>query len=531
MAVLAFQIDVIDQSRTNIFHFFHSLNYCADALQALKRGCEGIPLSMHAVKIRKVVFGPNHPAYAHSLSVLASCYHQVGRSFDALGLLKECLEICEKAFSPNHANIIPNLMLYGSILSVSGKCEMARVAFARALNIHKMNFKEGQNTHQLVKLQNALEQLSVRSEPQTKEKSMLDIPISFENSALTHVVVCADFGHRSSDEYMLCCAASFQKMGILKLVSIVAVSPPHDVRANIVREALDSLMLSNIPVAYGASSASESRTSTDATLSAEYGKLSAHVSNTGVELLKRVLLDAPEKSLVVMCTAYFGDVSEVIDSHRDLFASKVKEVVIIGSVKPLRRKGVIEPEDFGGDEEDSFAKNVYSACQELDIPTVTLFKNAARGFPFSSTLVDDLALTNHMVSTKVQQAEEMHVNGVWELIKQLKSETSYFAPNNVDVKRFHKYSLGGKAPTAGERNIWPSIKSINLDLVLGLLCCIPTYQKAHFRWESHQVNGTVHKVCRHVNSIAGIINAEELSNELHMLIGFAMRASLLNTSC
>ena len=526
MAVLAFQIDVIDQSHKNIFYYFHSLNYCADALQALKRGCEGIPLSMHAVKIRKVVFGPNHPAYAHSLSVLASCYHQVGRSFDALGLLKECLEICEKAFSPNHANMIPNLMLYGSILSVSGKCEMARVAFARALNIHKMNFKEGQNTHQLVKLQNALEQLSVRPEPQTKEKS-----ISFENSALTHVVVCADFGHRSSDEYMLCCAASFQKMGILKLVSIVAVSPPHDVRANIAREALDSLMLSNIPVAYGTSSASESRTSTDAILSAEYGKLSAHVSNTGVELLRRVLLDAPEKSLVVMCTACFNDVREVIDSHRDLFASKVKEVVIIGSVKPLRRKGFIEPDDFGGDKEDSFAKNVYSACQELDIPTVTLFKNAARGFPFSSTLVDDLTLTNHMVSTKVQQAEEMHVNGVWELIKQLKSETSYFAPNNVDVKRFHKYSLGGKAPTAGERYIWPSIKSINLELVLGLLCCIPTYQKAHFRWESHQVNGTVHKVCRHVNSIAGIINAEALSNELHMLIGFAMRASLLNTSC
>ena len=486
---------------------------------------------MHAVKFRKFEFGPNHSAYAHSLSVLASCYHQVGRSFDALGLLKECLEICEKTLSPNHANMIPNLMLYGSVLSVLGKCEMATVAFTRALNIHKMNFKEGHNTHQLFKLQNALEEVSVRSEPQTKEKSMLDVPISFESSTLTHVVVCADFGYRSSDEYMLCCAASFQKMGILKLVSIVAVSPPQEVCANIAREALDSLLLSNVPVAYGTSSTSERRTANDATLSADYGKLSAHVRNTGVELLRRVLLNAPEKSLVIMCTACFDDVSEVIDSHRDLFASKVKEVVIIGSVKPLRRRGFIEPEDFGGDEEDSFAKNVYSACQELNIPTVTLFKTVARGFPFSSTLVDDLALTNHMVSTKVQQAEEMHMNGVWELIKQLKSETSYFAPNNVDVKRFHKYSLGGKAPTAGERNIWPSIKSINLELVLGLLCCIPTYQKAHFRWESHQVNGTVHKVCRHVNSIAGIINAEELSNELHMLIGFAMRASLLNTSC
>ena len=85
-----------------------SLNYCADALQALGRGKEGIPLGMHAVKIRKFVFGPHHPAYAHALSVLASCYHSVGRSFDSLGLLREYLEICEKAFSKNHANMIPN---------------------------------------------------------------------------------------------------------------------------------------------------------------------------------------------------------------------------------------------------------------------------------------------------------------------------------------------------------------------------------------------------------------------------------------
>jgi tetratricopeptide (TPR) repeat protein len=509
--------------------FSHSLNYCADALQALDRGCEGVPLSMHAVKIRKFVFGSNHPAYAHALSVLASCYHQVGRSFDALGLLEECLEICEKSFSKNHANMIPNLMLYGAVLSVMGNCEKARVAYTRALDIHNMNFTEEQNTHQLVKLQNALSSVCVK--PQTKENAILCMPISFESSK-THVVVCADFGHRSSDEYMLCCASSLQRMGILKLVSVVAVSPPQVAQANIAREALDSLLLSNVPVAYGTSSMSESRTANDAMLSADNGAHSAHMSNTGAELLRQVLLKMPEKSLVIMCTACFDGVSEVIDTHRDLFASKVKEVVIIGSVKPVRKRVFIEPEDFGVDKEDAFAKNVYSACQELDIPTVTLFKNVARGFPFSSTLVDALALSNHMVSTKIQQAEEMHMNSVWEVIKQLKSETSYFSPNNVDIKRFHKYSLGGEPPTAGhQHNIWPSIKSINLELVFGLLCCISTYQNAHFRWESHQVKGTVHKVCRHSNSKVGIINAEALSNEIYMLIGFALRVSLANTSC
>jgi len=77
-----------------------------------------------------------------------------------LGLLKECLEICEKAFSKNHANMIPNLRLYGSVLSDTGNNDKAREVYERALSIHKMNFKEGKNAQQLVKLQNALKELS-----------------------------------------------------------------------------------------------------------------------------------------------------------------------------------------------------------------------------------------------------------------------------------------------------------------------------------------------------------------------------------
>lgn len=526
-------------ARMEHLDFYHSLvseslNYSADALQSLGRGAEGIPLGMHAVKIRKFVFGPLHPAYAHALSVLASCYHSVGRSFDSLGLLKECLEICEKAFSKNHANMIPNLMTYGSVLSVSGNVEKAADVYERALNIHRMNFKEGQNAKQLEKLEKAIDLL--HNGPQAKQKASLDMPIPvFEpESSKTHVLVCADIGQRASDEYMLSVAASLQKMGTIKLVAFVAVSQPQVVRADMARGALDSLLLSDVPVAYSGvvSSASSSRVASAATFNADYGKPSPHVNNTGVELITRALLKASEKSLVIMCTACLGDVSEVIDSHRDLFAKKVKQVVIIGSVKAVKRKSMIEPEESGQEKEDAFAKNVYQSCQELEIPTVTLFKDVSRGFPFPSSHVDDLASSNHMIATKVQRSEEMQMNGIWELIKQLRQEArSYRTPKSLDIKSFYKYILGGKNPPISQHNIWPSIASVNLELVLGLLCCSPIYQDAHFRWESHQVNGIEHKVCRHSNSAAGIIKPESLSNEIHMLVGFSLRASLLNTSC
>ncbi len=91
--------------------------------------------------------------------------------------------------------------------------------------------------------------------------------------------------------------------------------------------------------------------------------------------------------------------------------------------------------------------------------------------------------------------------------------------------------LGGKHPNAVQHNIWPSIKSIDLELALGLLSCVPVYRDSHFRWETHKIRGVEHRICRQTNASAGIIKPEALSNEIHMLIGFAFRTSLQNTSC
>jgi tetratricopeptide (TPR) repeat protein len=502
-----------------------SLNYCADALQALGRGNEGIPLGMHAVRIRKFVFGPHHPAYAHALSVLASCFHSVGRSHDSLGLLEECLEICEGAFSKNHANMIPNLMLYGNVLKVSGAHEQARTVYDRALSIHRMNFKEGQNTKLLEKLQKAMDDLRGNGNaPQSSDLSpQMPTPAFDVDSSMTHVIVCANVGHRASDEYMLSVASSLQTMGTLKLMAVVSVGPSQEWEAETARGALDSLLLSKVPVASGRDPTAEG---SNAPMS------STRVCNTGEEIITRLLLQAPEKSLVILCTACMKDISAVITANRDLFASKVKQVVVIGSVKPIRRKSTfVEPEvSSGGDASDAEnASHVYKSCQEMKIPTATLFNDVSRGFPFASTHVDNLTTTNHMVATKVQRMEEMHANGIWEMVKQ----NGPNAPiTNFDVKSYCKYAVGRKKiPSLSQHTIWPLIRSINLELTLGLLCCVPIYQDTYFRWETHSFDGVENKICRHTSAATGMIKPEALSNEIHMLIGFALRTSLLNTSC
>lgn len=476
------------------------------------------------MNIRKLVLGPHHPSYAHALSVLAACYHSVGRSSDSLGLLKECLDICEEAFSENHANIIPNLLLYGSVLVDTGARE-ARNVFLRALRLHKLNFKEGQNSQQLKKLMAAMKELA--RNPDAKAK-ISPIPSFGHDISQTHVIICADIGHRPSDEYMLSVAASLQKMGILKLVSVVSSS--QVTRANIARRALDSVQLANVPVAFSEVSTSYTEVNT-AHFNLDHEKQSPHVDNMGVELITRVLLQAKEKSLVILGTACLGAISSVIQSNRSLFASKVKQVILIGSAKATKRRSrCLVLDDL--DKNDVFTRNVYQSCQDLEIPTVLLLKHISRGFPFSSALVDDLTTSNHLLSTQVKQSEEMQMNKIWESIKQLKQETKNSrAQNCPKIKAFYKYTLGGKNLSTDQHNIWPWITSVNLELVLGLLSCIPMYQDAHFRWETHDVKGTSHKISRHSNASAGIIKSEALSNEIHMLIGYAFRSALLNTSC
>ena len=129
-----------------------SLNYCAECLCSLDHGGEGVPLALHAVSIRKDIFGTKHPAYAHTFSVLASCYHSVGRYYDACDSLEQCLDICEVAFrTKNHANTIPNLINinYARVLSSMGELAKAREVFQRAIAIHELNFKGDQKARQL----------------------------------------------------------------------------------------------------------------------------------------------------------------------------------------------------------------------------------------------------------------------------------------------------------------------------------------------------------------------------------------------
>ena len=180
--------------------------------------------------------------------------------------------------------------------------------------------------------------------------------------------------------------------------------------------------------------------------------------------------------------------------------------------------------------------NAFTRLISLLMCLLKSFQDIVRGFPFPSKYVDELTVSNHMVGLKIKQAEEMHMNGNWEAIKQNKCKQKAQAKDvrsrkALDNKSFCKYSLGNQNPQAGQVSIWSLVKSIDLELTLGLMSCLPAYRDAHFRWETHKINGICHKACRQTNATSGMMNLESLANEIQMLIGFTFRTSLLNTSC
>ena len=227
--------------------------------------------------------------------MLASTYFSIGRPLESLDLMKECIDICDKAFPPNHSNLIPNLMLYGKVLRVSGDVVNSLSVYRRALFIHMVNFSSNQNEGQLKELNDCIRQLE--SNASTLLQVSPDMPLPTIESDLNkiNIILCTSLSH-CSDEYAFSVAASLQQMGSINLIAIVVSEQSESERAKLARRTLDSLLLCEVPVG---SKRNESKTS-------------PYICN-GAEIIARALNQAPDaKSLTLLCDSCPVDIVEVM---------------------------------------------------------------------------------------------------------------------------------------------------------------------------------------------------------------------------
>lgn len=357
---------------------------------------------------------------------------------------------------------------------------------------------------QLAELNERIKELESSIVSRFPVSSEMPIPSIESDHGKPNIIICSSF-NRCCDEYAFCIAASLQEMGSIQLVGVVAGSQPQHERSQFARRTLDALLLSEVPVAFSNSAPPATGSHT-----------SPYISCDGTAMITKALTEAlGTKSITLLCDSCPTDIAEVIAKHPALFAEKVKSIVILGSVQPLRRRSNIEPASTDDERNDQAMSQIYAACQQFKVPIISLSNDAARGFPFPSSVVDSLSQTNHMISVEVQRKEVAQTRRLWE----------------EGTKESRKYIFGNEKPKTGQHNFWQLVKSVNTELLLGLLCCIPAYREVHFRFDTHVVNGVDHLVCRHSNTKTSIQKIEGLSDEIVMLVGFALRTALLNTSC
>uniref|UniRef100_A0A7S4SA71 Guanylate cyclase domain-containing protein n=2 Tax=Ditylum brightwellii TaxID=49249 RepID=A0A7S4SA71_9STRA len=518
-------------------HVSESLNYCAEALCSLGRAADGIPLAIHAVNIRKVVFGTSHPAYAHALSILASCYHAVGRSCDARDYFEECLSICEAVFQKNHANIIPNLMNYGKVLCSTGDYEKAKSVFQRAIVIHKKNFTEGQRASELETCQSQVQELTEKIESNTKalqcasvcERNM-PIPTVDIKKKGTPIIVITDIGRDVDDEYALVLLASLARMHLLDPIAVVATLSPQRERAYLARGVLDILGFPNIPIGIGSCGGAKGKAGLDV-YSAEYSRSCSCIYECGVELMARALSASPDKSVQVFCIGSLTDAATLMKDHEELFVKKVKEVSVMGGLNEIEEGKFVVPDTAYNNNCDApSAAYVYQKCQELCIPTITLSRYAAYGCPIPTAVLDNLKKTEHMVVNNIVNVRTASINELWKKVNMPTSDTRREKlPPRCNRLWFCQTFLGrDDVETDGASPIMSHVEKLNMYDPLALLCCVPAYREAHFRMETVTVNGVPQSVVGLSQDQTGIVDPEVLCAELFSLFRLAFLRSLQN---
>ena len=508
-----------------------SLNYCAESLCGLGRGVEGVPLAFHSVRARLRVFGESHPAYAHALSVLASCYHVVGRYLDARDCIEKCLKICESAFHESHANLMPNLATYGDILLSIGQFDRAKNVYLRATAIHQMNFDEGQQVDRLNKclagIANAEEGLSsqVAFVLSSSVKTSLN-PLSIEADG-TPIIVFTDIGRDVDDEMALVLLSALKRMHMLDPLAVITTLAPERNRAHLARGSMDILGMADVPVGIGSSGGVTNGMELEV-YEADYSVASPDIFELGMDLVYTALESAPDKSVQLLCLASMTDVATLIREQEELFATKVKEVVIMGGVNSLEDETLSPDTAYNNNCDMDAANFIYDKCQELHVPTVTLTRWAAYGCPCRPMLMDELARTDHMTSVCVQKVMKQGVDSLWnKVILPPDDPRREKLPARCDIKWFYKVFLGERDfPEAVSTSIWRDVKKLNMYDPLAVMVCVPAYRALYFEHKSKVVNGVEHVVIGESEALNGVVDEALLFNEYSRLFSCAFQTTL-----
>mmetsp|Transcript_16557 Transcript_16557/g.33767 ORF Transcript_16557/g.33767 Transcript_16557/m.33767 type:complete len:906 (+) Transcript_16557:109-2826(+) len=509
-----------------------SFNYCAETLCSMENNSDALPLSLHAVHVRKLEFGIRHPAFAHALSVLSKCYQGIHRSSEAFECIQWCLDICEAIFSANHANLIPNVLAKGDILHSLGYFEKAAECYRKAKDIHTTNFITGQNDLQLEEIQKKLTHATMATSNKGCSSTLNEQPYQRwkKKDGGDPVIIITDIGRDIDDAIAFMELASLERMCILNPLGVIATVAPELERAYLARVTLDSLGLSDVPVGVGSDGGGSAEVKLNSLSFLYDGEKKLLRFEPGIDLMKHILMEVEDpKSVKLVCLSSLKDVSNFMKQESDLFCSKIREVLIMGSAEYSEEKQRIMPfSGYNTNLDWESANFVYRECQERSIPTSTVTRHAAHGCPFPPSFMKMLQDTHHLLAIEVRSVHVTEMDKLWAKLKSHRDtpERQGLTPTN-DCESFLNFF---RLQVCDSCNQWKNSSSYIYGSLV-FLHCVDAYREMHFSPKCHLVKGVLHRVtgeptAEDGSDRSGIANREKLRVEIQRMIQQGLSLSL-----
>eukprot|EP00985_Skeletonema_marinoi_P023994 scaffold16348_cov126-Skeletonema_marinoi.AAC.1 len=356
-----------------------------------------------------------------------------------------------------------------------------------------------------------------------------------ENTAVP-IVLISDPGQDLDDEMMFIMARYLVSLDLISLKGVVANLSPSFARARLTRGTLDLLGLHRVPVGIGTDGgdtkgkhSSDQFEETAASYIAQEDGEAARTLESGHRLLQRLYEEAADieyikdydkdgngnyqtinkdanrvikGGLTLVITSSMKDAAIFVRDNPSLFASKTREVVVMGGCKPIPppdshistgsgknsywaklKKMECEPDSANNNTFDTAASEfLYSQCQKMNITFTVVTRFAAYAAKMPRSVYDDLALTGSSIGWRLRNSQRSSIDQLWQRACSEDKAIRAGLPPRCDRKWFIDTFCGGDddesrccADTA-----WDLVTGFMQYDTLALLAAVPVVREKHF---------------------------------------------------
>mmetsp|Transcript_8387 Transcript_8387/g.18791 ORF Transcript_8387/g.18791 Transcript_8387/m.18791 type:complete len:1311 (+) Transcript_8387:243-4175(+) len=228
----------------------------------------------------------------------------------------------------------------------------------------------------------------------------------------------------------------------------------------------------------------------------------ANKNNKGKNNKKPTTKQAFKGGLTIVVTSSMKDMAIFVRDNPTLFASKTREVIVMGGCKPVPitdtktslasttnnvwsnlSKVECEPDSAHNNTFDPAASNFfYSQCQKMNITLTVVSRYAAYAAKMPRSVYDDLALTGSSIGWRLRNSQRASIDQLWRRACSLDPKVRNGLPPRCDRKWFIGTFCGGDddpsrccADTA-----WDLVTGFMQYDTIALLAAIPAVREIYF---------------------------------------------------